>query len=69
VWPMFEDTHSEIRLPSCSTKREDLRIWISDDETGADACKVKLENVQRSDRKLREKWSKDHTFFKKRDII
>lgn len=55
MWPCLTDLPKKLRLPSCSTKREDLGLWVSDDENGADASKVKMENIQRKDRKLRDK--------------
>lgn len=66
MWPKVSHIPRELRLPSCSTIREDLLIWTTNDETAADNCKVKMENSQRHDRKLREK---DHTYFEKRDVI
>lgn len=61
MWPCLQEIPKKKRLPSCSTKREDLGLWCSDDENGADATKIILENSQRKDRKFRE----DFTFYKK----
>jgi len=45
-------------LPSDSTFREDLNYFIQDDEANAQTSKEKLEELQRYDRKLREKYTK-----------
>jgi len=54
MWPCLTEISRKERLPSCSTKREDLSLWVSNDESGADAAKVKLENIQRKEKKLRD---------------
>jgi len=60
MWPILNDIPIKLRLPSCSTKREDLSLWVNNEESGSDASKVKMENIQRKDRKLRDK--DDFTF-------
>jgi hypothetical protein len=45
-------------LPSDSTFREDLIFWMKKDEDNAQRFKVKLEEIQRKDRKLRESYMK-----------
>jgi hypothetical protein len=45
-------------LPSDSTFREDVNWFKKKDENMAQKYKVKLEELQRNDRKLREKFSK-----------
>lgn len=47
-------------LPSDSIYREDANVWKSKDVGLAQIAKEKLENIQRADRKLREKFSKTH---------
>ena len=42
-------------LPSDSTLREDLNYFINNDEVNAQICKEKLEDLQRNDKKFREK--------------
>ena len=42
-------------LPSDSTFREDLILLKKGNEDLAQKCKIKLEELQRNDRKLREK--------------
>jgi hypothetical protein len=45
---------SNFILPSDSTKRDDLNLFIQNDEVAAQSCKEKMEDIQRADRKLRE---------------
>ena len=47
-------------LPSDSTVREDLVTFKTGLEEEADAVKIKLEEMQRKDRKLREKYKNDN---------
>jgi hypothetical protein len=49
-----------LTLPSDSTFREDLIFWMKKDEDNAQRFKVKLEEIQRKDRKLREHYLKIH---------
>ena len=44
-------------LPSDSTFREDLNYFILNDEVNAQTSKEKMEDLQRHDRKLREKYN------------
>lgn len=46
-------------LPSDSWNREDLIEFIKGNEETAQQNKEKLEEIQRNDRKLREKWKKE----------
>jgi hypothetical protein len=47
-------------LPSDSTFREDLNVWkVDKDEDKAQRLKVKFEEIQRKDKKLRENWAKE----------
>lgn len=46
-------------LPSDSSKRDDLIKFVNGDETEAQAIKEKYEDIQRNDRKLREKNNKE----------
>lgn len=43
-------------LPSDSTVRQDLIVFKNGSEEEADTVKIKLEEIQRKDRKLREKY-------------
>ncbi len=57
----FELLRMKFTLPSDSTIREDLVLLKSGDVDAAGQAKVKLEELQRKDRKLRAKYSgKDH---------
>jgi hypothetical protein len=62
-WIYDQCTHYPLRrmkftLPSDSTVREDLVVFKKGLEEEADAVKIKLEEIQRKDRKLREKYRK-----------
>jgi hypothetical protein len=63
-WKYDNDGYPPMRrmaftLPSDSTFREDL-IWLKNgDEDASQRYKVKLEEIQRNDRKLREKCAKN----------
>jgi hypothetical protein len=46
-------------LPSDSSFREDLNLFINGNETEAQSIKEKYEDVQRNDRNLREKYLKE----------
>jgi hypothetical protein len=50
----------EYTLPSDSTFREDLNFFLKDDEENAQIMKEKMEERQRTDRKLREPYSKQN---------
>lgn len=45
-------------LPSDSSLREDIKYFIADEEEKAQEIKEKYEQIQRDDRKLRDKYSK-----------
>ncbi len=51
-------TKMDFVLPSDSTMREDLNSLLNDDLTNAQSSKESLEEKQRHDRKLREKFAK-----------
>ena len=55
----YELEYDRSPLPSDSIYREDLIAWKSEDVTKAQVVKEKMENIQRADRKLREKSHKD----------
>lgn len=62
-WEYKEDVFPPLKrmaftLPSDSTFREDLIFWMKKDEDNAQRFKVKLEEIQRKDRKLRENYMK-----------
>ena len=62
-WEYKEDVFPPLKrmaftLPSDSTFREDLIFWMKKDEDNAQKFKVKLEEIQRKDRKLRENYMK-----------
>lgn len=57
-WSYADSKHCDLRrmaftLPSDSTVREDLVMFKRRSEEEADAAKIKLEELQRKDRKLR----------------
>jgi hypothetical protein len=51
---------TEYTLPSDSIFREDLNFFLKDDEENAQLMKEKMEERQRTDRKLREPYSKQN---------
>ena len=55
--PIFQKGEMNL-LPSDSSKRNDLRSLINNDEENAQKFKEEYEEVQRCDRKLREKFTK-----------
>ncbi len=62
-WKYDPDAYPAMRrmaftLPSDSTFREDLNWWKNGDEDTAQRYKIKLEEIQRNDKKLRENNSK-----------
>ena len=62
-WQFQADAYPALRrmaftLPSDSTFREDLIWWKKGDEDAAQRYKVKLEEIQRNEKKLREQNSK-----------
>jgi hypothetical protein len=64
IWEYKDSVFPELRrmaftLPSDSTFREDLNYWKKNDEDQAQRFKVKLEEFQRHDKKLREQNSKN----------
>jgi len=54
-YPHFDLVRQSFTLPSDSTLREDLFLLKSHKEEEASKAKVKLEEIQRKDRKTREK--------------
>jgi len=54
-YPLTRYYRDDYILPSDSTFREDLKYFIADDEINAQTYKEKMEDLQRNDRKLREK--------------
>ncbi len=62
-WSYDDNAYPALRrmaftLPSDSTFREDLIWWKKGDEDAAQRFKVKLEEIQRSDKKLRKQYEK-----------
>jgi len=53
-YPLSRFYKSNFTLPSDSTKRDDLNLFIQNDEVAAQNSKEKMEELQRADRKLRE---------------
>ena len=53
----FDLQRTSYTLPSDSTLRDDLSLLKSGDESAAGEAKNRLEDIQRKDRKLREKHS------------
>ena len=59
TYPLTPLTSMDYTLPSDSTIRDDLINFVNGKDTEAQAIKEKYEDVQRSDRKLREQTSKE----------
>jgi hypothetical protein len=56
-YPLARFYREDYILPSDSTFREDLNYFIQNDEEQAQIWKEKMEEIQRNDRKLREKYT------------
>lgn len=67
-YPLVQFYKSNFILQSDSTFREDLNFFINNDEINAQICKEKMEEIQRADRKMREKDSKEITNEKKEKV-
>ena len=59
MYPFFPMEKQTFTLPSDSLYREDLILLKTGDAEMAQKAKMNLEEIQRNDRKLREKYNKN----------